>query len=132
MIKINHISTLSSDSDEVKKYCLSVLIPGLLKWFSKNDRCYDFVSFFHSFGLSAEFVSSASKFVPELKVALDIALEISASRFYSLYPDAPVSHSYISYLLALFRSNPGVSVPDSVIIFKPCDSNNRENTNSND
>ncbi|MCE1165938.1 MAG: hypothetical protein LWX07_11110 [Bacteroidetes bacterium] len=123
MFQINKITALKPEDPELEQFITAAIIPGLLKWLHKNERAYNFISYFHSLGLSAEFIASASKQIPELKIAVDIALEISASRFYSLYPDNPKSQSYINYIFSLFRANSVSPVPDSVVVFEPAEPN---------
>jgi hypothetical protein len=127
MFQINKITNLKPEDPELEKFINIVLIPGLMKWLQKNERAYNFISYFHSLGISADFIASVSKQIPELKTAIDIALEISASRFYTLYPDNPKSQSYINYIFSLFRSNSESSVPDSFVVFEPAESINEQN-----
>jgi hypothetical protein len=60
MFQINKITNLKPDDPELNKFVNTVLIPGLMKWLHKNESAYNFTSYLHSLGISAEFSSSGS------------------------------------------------------------------------
>jgi len=119
MQNINHIVILNQDSPEVTEFVNNTLTPGLLQFMKDNDTVYEFISYFHSLGVSAEYVSYLTLTNKNLKTAVEIAIETCILRLQKLSPSMIDMKCFINQLKSFFNKNPDTPVPDSMVLFKP-------------
>jgi hypothetical protein len=125
-MSFKHIVDLSPGDPELIKFVSDILIPGLLGYITEKERKTEFVSFFHSLGLSAGFVAGLSVSDKSLKNALDIAIETCILRLLNTRSNIKDVNANINYLKSFFNRNEPARSPDSIIVFKPNDISDSE------
>jgi hypothetical protein len=126
MMSFKHIVDLKPGDPGLIKFVSDTLIPGLLCYITEKERKTDFVSFFHSLGLSAGFVAGLSVSDKGLKNALDIAVETCILRLLNTRSNIKDVNANINYLKSLFNRDESAGSPDSIIVFKPSDISDSE------
>jgi len=120
---INYEKFLGSgnNKESVESFLLDTLIPDLFEWVEYKKYDFSLVKFFHSKGLSFNYIQSLSEKFPPLKNALSLAVESTKRKILDSNVDVRRSLQYIKFLDSLCNSNSN-SLPDSVIVFRPADS----------
>jgi len=121
MKNYSHITGLPERNQEVKDFINDVLIPGLKNYLEENERATEFVTYIHSLGVSAEFVTRIMEKNSLLGNAIGIAIETCYFRllnFPSKYTD---NYAYIDFLKFIFYKGDRKPIRDTIVVFKPHD-----------
>ena len=121
MQNINPIVNLNRRSPEVKEFIDNILIPGISKFLDDDIHAIEFISYFHSLGICAEFVLDLLDSNKNLKTAINSAIEkcIFRSLQNSFTHKDNVQH--INYLKSLFYIGTKAPKKDTIVVFKPHD-----------
>lgn len=121
MINYENFLGSGNNKESVESFLLDTLIPDLFDWVEYKKYDFSLVKFFHSKGLSFNYIQSLSEKFPPLKNALSLAVESTKRKILDSNVDVRRSVQYTKFLDSLCNSISN-SLPDSVIVFRPADS----------
>lgn len=121
MKNYSHITGLPERNQEVKNFINDVLIPGLKNYLDENERVTEFVSYIHSLGVSAEFVTRIMEKNSLLENAISMAIETCYFRLLNFPSQYTDTFAYIDSLKFVFYKGDRKPIRDTIVVFKPHD-----------